>query len=71
MLAAEVVPEIRRLHYAEHWKIGTIAVQLGVHLDAISRALKRPSGAPAARKPSPRLTDPFLQQPPTPSPASH
>jgi DNA-binding transcriptional regulator LsrR (DeoR family) len=38
MLAAETVAEIRRLYYAEHWRIGTIASQLGVHSDAIRRA---------------------------------
>ena len=31
--------EIRRLHYAEHWTIGTIASELGVHHDTVRRAL--------------------------------
>lgn len=31
--------EIRRLHYAEHWKIGTIAAQLGVHHEVVRRVL--------------------------------
>lgn len=61
MIAVEVVAEIRRLYYAEHWRVGTIAAQLGVHPDAIRRALNResiPGRRPA--KPRPRLSDPFL-----------
>jgi transposase len=60
MLDAEAVSEIRRLHYAERWKIGTIAAQLGVHPDAVRRALNRPSGPPPPRQPRPRITDPYL-----------
>ncbi len=60
MIAAEVVAEIRRLYYAEHWRIGTIAAQLGVHPDAIRRALNRESIQSRPQKPRPRLTDPFL-----------
>jgi len=60
MLDAEAVSEIRRLHYAERWKVGTIAAELGVHPDAVRRALNRPAGPPAPRKPRPRLTDPYL-----------
>lgn len=60
MLDAEAVAEIRRLHYAERWKIGTIAGQLGVHPDAVRRALNRPSGPPPPRSPRARITDPYL-----------
>lgn len=38
-LPTEVVTNIRRLHFAEHWKVGTIATQLGVHHEAVERAL--------------------------------
>lgn len=38
-LPMEVVANIRRLHFAEHWKVGTIAAQLGVHHEAVERAL--------------------------------
>lgn len=33
--------EIRRLFFAEHWKLGTIAAELGVHRDAVSLAVDR------------------------------
>ncbi len=32
--------EIRRLFYGEHWKVGTIANQLGFHEDTVSRAIQ-------------------------------
>ena len=35
----EVEAEVRRLHYAEHWPVGTIAAQLGVHEDVVRRVL--------------------------------
>lgn len=38
-LPADLLMKIRRLHYAEHWKVGTIVKQLGVHHDAVERAL--------------------------------
>ncbi len=60
MLDAEALSEIRRLHYAERWKVGTIAAQLGVHPDAVKRALNRPSGPPPPRPPRSRITDPYL-----------
>ena len=33
----ETETEIRRLFYAEHWKVGTIVTQLGVHRDVVCR----------------------------------
>ena len=32
--------EIRRLFYAEHWKVGTIAAALGVHRDTVLHAIE-------------------------------
>lgn len=39
MIPAAQVVEIRRLFFAEHWRVGTIATQLGLHPDAVRRAL--------------------------------
>jgi hypothetical protein len=39
MISTELLADIRRLYYAEHWKIGTIATELGLHHDTVSRAL--------------------------------
>ena len=38
-ISAAVNAEIRRLFFAEHWKRGTIATQLGVHFDTVVRAI--------------------------------
>lgn len=54
----ELEAEIIRLHYAEHWPVGTIAGQLGIHPDVVRRVLgigdARPSGIVR-----PRVCDPF------------
>lgn len=39
MISQELRTEIRRLFYAEHWKVGTIVAQLGVHRDTVLKAL--------------------------------
>ena len=39
MISAEMRAKIRRLFYAEHWRVGTIAEQLDVHRDTVLRAL--------------------------------
>jgi transposase len=59
MILPEQIAEVRRLYYAEHWKIGTIAAQLGLHPDTVRAAvatdtLNRPRTA------RPRVTDPYL-----------
>jgi IS30 family transposase len=40
MISSEQRAEIRRLFFAEHWKVGTIAVALGLHHDTIANALE-------------------------------
>ena len=40
--------EIRRLHFAEHWKVGTIVTQLGEHHETVERVLGLGKGAPSA-----------------------
>jgi transposase len=54
----EVEAEIKRLHYAEHWPVGTVATQLGVHADVVRRVLGLldPRPSPPQR---PRLVDPY------------
>ena len=53
-----VETEILRLHHAEHWPVGTVAAQLGVHPDVVRRVLgllkpRRP------RPPRPLLLEPY------------
>lgn len=40
MISPEIRAAIRRYFYAEHWKIGTIASELGVHPDAVRNAIE-------------------------------
>ena len=49
---AEVEAEIARLFHAEHWKVGTIATQLGVHEDSLApdRNARRALGAGSRRQ---------------------
>lgn len=61
---------IVRLHYGEHWPVGTIATQLGIHPDVVKRALGFKQTGDPVRRPS--LIQPFeefigqtLQQYPT------
>ena len=37
--------EIRRLYYSEHWKLGTIAAQLGLHRETVRAAVEHASGS--------------------------
>src|SRR3970040_2141443 len=58
MIPPEQVTEIRRLFFAEHWRVGTIATQLGLHPDTVRRALATERFArPAVVRPS--LLDPY------------
>ena len=52
--------EIRRLYYGEHWKLGTIAAQLGLHRETVRAAVEHESGAgrPGVYRPS--ALDPYL-----------
>ena len=59
MLDPEKLATIRRLYFAEHWKIGTIASELGVHRDTVRAAVETdPLHRPRRLRPS-RL-DPYL-----------
>src|SRR6266699_6168005 len=59
MIQPETHVEIRRYFYAEHWKIGTIARQLGIHPDAVRHAIEsdRFHRGPVL---GPSITDPYM-----------
>jgi transposase len=40
VITPEVRAKIRRLFFAEHWKVGTIAAELGVHHDTVRGAIE-------------------------------
>lgn len=60
MISPEIRAQIRRYYYAEHWKVGTIAQELGVHPDAVRNALELQllGGAQPVR---PSMVDPYLE----------
>src|SRR6266478_3105513 len=60
MIAPEVIVKIRHLFFAEHWKIGTIAAQLGFHHDTVRAALETEGFNRARQERAKRLTDPYL-----------
>ena len=55
MITAEQKANIRPLFHGEHWKIGTIAAELGVHPKTVRGAVKRTISArgrrPVRRRP--------------------
>jgi transposase len=60
MIPPEQIAEIRRLFFAEHWKVGTIATALELHPDTVRRAVdterfNRPQLQRAAAR-----TDPYV-----------
>jgi transposase len=59
MISPEVRAQIRRYFYVEHWKIGTIARELGVHPDAVRHAIEaeRFKSSPPLRA---SVVDPYL-----------
>lgn len=40
MISPEQRAEIRRLYYAEHWRVGTIATTLGVHYPCLGSPVR-------------------------------
>ena len=52
--------EIRRLYYGEHWKIGTIAAQLGLHRETVRAAVEQASGGVRRSLYRPSALDPYL-----------
>jgi transposase len=61
MIGLEVEARIRRLYYAEHWRIGTIATALGVHPDTVARVVgrERLGRPPAVRAVRASTLDPY------------
>jgi transposase len=59
MIDAELFARIRRLYFAEHWKVGTIAAELGVHHDTVERAIEADRFARSPRQVLPSMLDPY------------
>jgi transposase len=55
-----VAAEIRRLYFAEHWKRGTIAAQLGIHFDTVARVLGSFGPKAGSPRPDARVREPYI-----------
>ena len=60
MISPEQVAEIRRLFFAEHWKIGTIATAKGLHPDTVRGAVETDRFNRAKVVRASTLIDPYL-----------
>ena len=60
MIPRELEAKILRVYHAEHWRVGTIAAQLGVHHVTVRRVLAQ-AGLPGTRASlRPSIADPFI-----------
>jgi transposase len=60
MITPEQHAEIRRLHYGEHWKVGTIAAALGIHHDTVRAAIAHDTQGLRRGTCRATMLDPFL-----------
>ena len=59
MISPELHARIRQLFFAEHWRIGSIATELGVHHDAVRRVIDTGSFVRAGAIVRPSMLDPY------------
>ena len=59
MIAPELRARIRRLYFAEHWKIGTIATELAVHRETVRAAVEADRFVRSGAQLRPTLLDPY------------
>jgi transposase len=59
MIDAELFARIRRLYFAEHWKVGTISAELGVHHETVEHAIESDRFARHPRPVRPSILDPY------------
>jgi transposase len=59
-IGLKVEAEIRRLYFAEHWKRGTIASELGVHFDTVARVLGSFGPKAGSPRPDARVLDTYI-----------
>jgi transposase len=59
MIPRELRARIRRLFYAEHWRVGTIAAELGIHHQAVEHAIESERFVHPGALVRPSMLDPF------------
>jgi transposase len=61
MISDEIRSRVRRLYFAEHWKINTIATELGLHHDTVELALCRNRFSNHRFSSGPHKLDPYRE----------
>lgn len=61
MISEDVRARIRRLYFAEHWKVGTIATELGLHRDTVTCAVDTSRFANSRFRAGAQLLDPYRE----------
>jgi len=56
----DIEAKILRYHFVEHWRVGTIAAQLGIHHSVVDRVLSQAGLPKVARSPRASIIDPYL-----------
>jgi len=59
MISPELHAQIRRLFFAEHWRVNTIAAQLDVHHDAVRRVIESERFLRPGQQVRPSALDPY------------
>lgn len=59
MISEELRSRVRRMFFAEHWKIGTIAAECGIHHDTVESAINARSFLAPPLRARAELLDPF------------
>ncbi len=59
MIADALRAKIRRLYFAEHWKVGTIAAELGIHHDTVHHAIQSRSFLAPMLRARAEMLDPY------------
>lgn len=59
MISDETRAKIRRLFFAEHWKVGTIAAEFGLHRDVVDGAIESRSFLAPVLRARAELLDPY------------
>jgi hypothetical protein len=59
MISSDLRSRIRRLFFAEHWKIGTIAAELGLHRDTVEHAIEPKRFVNSAYRDMASILDPY------------
>lgn len=59
MISEELRARIRRMFYAEHWKVGTIAAELGVHHETVKLAIDTSRFVNTTRRSVASTLDPY------------